>query len=291
MESKPVIAVSGKDGQLGWELQQQASLFSFFDFKFYNRKELDITNTSDLAFFFERERPSYFINCAAYTGVDKAETEQEAALNINAVAVGNIAQLCSKYNTVFISFSSDYVFDGNATQPYRVNAITNPVNYYGYTKRLGEQLILENCLQSIVIRTSWVYSVHGNNFVKTMLRLMNERESVNVVNDQVGAPTYAADLANITLSIINQISSGNKHFGIYHYSNGGAISWFDFALCIKQFANLACNVHPIPSSAFPTPAKRPGYSVFDTSALQKDYHISPIDWQVSLKKCLQLLGY
>ncbi len=291
MELKPVIAISGKDGQLGWELQQQVSLFPEFDFKFCNRKELDIANAIDLEIFFEREQPAYFINCAAYTGVDKAETDQESALNINAVAVGNIAKLCKKYNTVFITFSSDYVFDGNATEPYLVNHKTNPVNYYGYTKQLGEQLALENSLQTIVIRTSWVYSSHGNNFVKTMLRLMKEKESINVVNDQIGSPTYAADLAKATLEIIKQINNGNKHFGTYHFSNTGVISWFDFALAIKHLAKLTCNVHPIPSASFPTPAKRPAYSVFDKSALEKDYHIPMIDWTISLKKCLELLGY
>ncbi len=286
---KSVVLVSGKNGQLGLELQQLASFVNNFEFVFTDRADMDITDTQKVEKYFAQYKPSYFINAAAYTAVDKAETEQSVALLNNAEAVGFIATLCTKYNTTFITVSTDYVFAGNATVPYKEDEVTNPVNYYGYSKLIGEKLAVENCKQSIVIRTSWVYSTHGKNFVKTMLALMSSKQSIQVVNDQVGSPTYAADLAATIVAIILQLQQGNKHYGLYHYSNTGVISWFDFALAIKELSGLACAVNPIPTTSYPTAAKRPSYSVFDTQKIRNDFLIELKDWKESLAICIQHL--
>ena len=196
------ILVSGKKGQLGSELKDIASKDNY-QFIFTDRDDLDITNENILKEAFGKYKPAFFINCAAYTAVDKAETDQATAYKINAEAVGNIAKQCHQYNTRLIHISTDYVFDGKGTQPYTTDDKTDPVNYYGYTKLTGEQLALNNNPQTIVIRTSWVYSMHGANFVKTMLRLMKERKELNVVSDQFGSPTYARDLAEAIMQIVN----------------------------------------------------------------------------------------
>jgi len=288
--SKPVIAVTGKNGQLGYELEQIASAYSgAFEFMFTDRSHLDIGNPSSIVDFFEKYKPAYFINCAAYTAVDKAETEQEAAYLVNAESVGLIAVQCHLHHCTLIHISTDYVFNGRGTEPYRTDAVTDPVNYYGYTKWKGEQLALANNEQTIIIRTSWVYSAHGNNFVKTMLRLMKDRAEIKVVSDQVGSPTYAADLANAILQMISSIEKGNLHYGIYHYSNEGVISWYEFASAIRDRSGFSCKVLPIPGSEYPTPAKRPSYSVMDKSSLQNDFGIHFIDWQKSLDRCLAAL--
>jgi dTDP-4-dehydrorhamnose reductase len=284
---KPLVVVAGKNGQLGLELQQlQASELEIF---FVGKDELDLLNLPSISAFFGKYQPAYFINCAAYTAVDKAETEQEPARTINGEAVGLIAQECQKINCTLINISTDYVFAGNGTQPYQTDAETDPVNYYGYTKRLGETLALKNNEKTIIIRTSWLYSSHGNNFVKTMLRLMKERTELKVVSDQLGSPTYAADLANAILQVIQSMQQGNTHKGIYQYSNTGILSWFDFATAIRDISGLSCNVLPIPTTAYPTPAKRPAYSVMDTSELVRDFNIQLKDWKISLRECLDKL--
>jgi dTDP-4-dehydrorhamnose reductase len=289
--SKPLIVVTGKNGQLGWEISQMiASYEEAFEFLFTGREDLDLSKPETIAPFFSKFKPDYFINCAAYTLVDKAETEQEMAYITNAESVGLIAQQCAIIDAKLITISTDYVFDGNGVSPYTIDTPTHPVNYYGYSKWMGEQLALNNCAHSIVIRTSWVYSAHGNNFVKTMLRLMTDRPELKVVADQIGSPTYAADLAETILKIIVSIEEGNAHYGIYQYSNTGVISWFDFAKAIAKIGGKNCTVLPIPSSAYPTPAKRPGYSVMDTSGLVKDYGIELKGWERSLEKCIQALG-
>ena len=288
--SKPLIVVTGKNGQLGWEILQIADFMkNSFDFLFTGREELDLSKPETIAPFFEKNHPDYFINCAAYTAVDKAEQENELAYKINVESVGLIAQYCAKIHAKLITISTDYVFDGNGVSPYTPETKTSPINYYGYSKWMGEQLALSNCAETIVIRTSWVYSVHGNNFVKTMLRLMNDRTELNVVRDQIGSPTYASDLANTIFKIIESIELGHAHYGIYHYNNSGVISWYDFATAIAKEASKNCIVHPIPSSAYPTPAKRPGYSVMDCSKLVNDYGIVLKDWHKSLKACLNNL--
>ena len=290
--SKPLIVVTGKSGQLGWEIEQLAKTWeNDYNFLFAGRADLDLTKPDSIAPFFERHIPAYFINCAAYTAVDKAETEQEQAYITNAESVGKIAQQCNLSGCTLISISTDYVFDGNGTRPYRVDDVsTSPVNYYGYTKWLGEKLALENNPKTIIIRTSWVYSTHGNNFVKTMLRLMKERPELKVVSDQIGSPTYAADLAGAILQVIQSLTKGNTHYGIYHYSNQGVISWYDFAVAIRDKARLQTTVLPIPSSAYPTPAKRPAYSVMDTNDIVKDFGVKLNTWEDSLTHCIQLLN-
>lgn len=283
---KPVIIVSGKNGQLGSELKDVSASFPHFEFYFFDRAELDIANNNAITAVFERYKPAYFINTAAYTAVDKAETEQEQAYLINAEATGNIANACKAQGSKLIHISTDYVFNGNGSEPYKETDATDPVNYYGYTKWMGEQLALQNNAQTIVIRTSWVYSVYGNNFVKTMLRLMKERSDLNVVNDQFGTPTYAKDLSEAIMQIIDQ---HNFHPGIYHFSNEGAISWYQFATAIKEIKQLNCNVHPIPSSQYPTPAKRPAYSVLSKEKIQSAFGIQLKPWQQSLAECLEKL--
>ncbi len=290
--SKPLIVVTGKNGQLGWEILQIAgTIKDSFEFLFTGREELDLAKPETIAPFFEKYHPDYFVNCAAYTAVDKAELENELAYKTNAESVGLIAQYCAKIHAKLITISTDYVFDGNGVSPYTTDTKTRPINYYGYSKWMGEQLALSNCAETIVIRTSWVYSVHGNNFVKTMLRLMNDRSELNVVSDQIGSPTYAADLANTIIKIIESIELGNAHYGIYHYSNTGVTSWFDFATAIAKGGGKRCDVRPIPSSAYPTPAKRPGYSVMDCSKLVKEYGIELIRWEISLKNCISQLVF
>lgn len=287
---KPLIVVTGKNGQLGWELMQLAGQYADdFDFLFADREQLDLSDEQSITQFFQTYQPAFFINCAAYTAVDKAESEQELAYRINAQAVAQIAYHCNIHKTIFIHFSTDYVFDGNGTAPYKIDTPTNPVNYYGYTKRVGEQLALENHPSTIIIRTSWVYSSHGHNFVKTMLRLMKERDMIKVVADQRGCPTYAADLAEATMQIIAAAKKGVLHTGIFHYSNTEETNWYEFAKAIGDAAGLTCTVEPITTAEYPAPAKRPGYSVMDLTAITEKYDVVLHQWQESLQQCLLLL--
>lgn len=285
---KQTIVVSGRDGQVGSELRDIAGQYLDFDFHFLNRVEMDITDSARVQRVFEELKPSYFINTAAYTAVDKAETEQELAYRINAEGVGNLATLCKQMNTGFIHISTDYVFDGTSRSPYVETDETKPLNYYGYSKREGERLALANYADTIIVRTSWVYSAYGNNFVKTMLRLMKERTDINVVGDQIGSPTYAKDIAKAIMAIVSK--SETKTFpGIYHFSNDGAISWYAFALAIRAMKKLSCNVHPIPTSGYPTPAKRPSYTVMNKDKIVKTFGIQLKDWKESLLECLMEL--
>ena len=290
---KPIIVVSGKQGQLGSELQQLAAVYPAYKFVFAGRDVLDLSDSSSIEQFFQQYKPVFFINCAAYTAVDKAEQDKNNAFKINASAVGNIATLCEQYQATLIHISTDYVFNGLGSKPYQPDDKTDPVNYYGETKLQGEQLALSNCSRTIIIRTSWVYSVYGHNFVKTMLRLMKERKEISVVNDQLGGPTYAKDLAVAILSIIDGLSQANPAssnlYGIYHFSNEGIISWFDFAVTIRDKSGLDCRVLPIPTTSFPTPAKRPSYSVMDTNKIISTFNIHPKNWTESLEECIGLL--
>jgi dTDP-4-dehydrorhamnose reductase len=290
--SKPLIIVTGKNGQLGWELQQLAAgITNLFDFLFIDSEDLNLAEPAAIPTFFIKYKPAYFINCAAYTAVDRAETEKNVAGTINTEAPGMISEQCAKYNCTLIQVSTDYVFNGNGTAPYKAAQTTDPVNYYGYTKAEGEKKALANNPATIVIRTSWLYSSHGNNFVKTMLRLMKEKPEIKVVSDQLGSPTYAAHLAAAILKIIDSIEKGNGvSQRIYQFSDTGIISWFDFATAIRAEAKLDCNVLPIPTSAYPTPARRPAYSVMDTEDISKDFDIILKDWRTGLQECLQLLG-
>lgn len=287
---KPLVVVTGKNGQLGWELEQiHADHSSEFDFLFIGRQEMDLSNSVSVEAFFTKYQPQYFINCAAYTAVDKAEADKETAFYVNAVNVGLLASLCLAHQCRFISFSTDYVFDGNTQTPYLPDDATNPLNQYGLSKREGEKLALQNNPLSVIIRTSWVYSSHGNNFVKTMLRLMNERPEIKVVADQIGGPTYARDLAMAVIKIMAEMHSGNPHAGIYHYCNSGIISWHQFAAAIQQISGLNCKVLPITTNEYPTPAKRSHYSGLDTSKIVADFDVIIKPWQESLQECLKLL--
>ncbi len=288
--SKPLIVVTGKNGQLGSELQLLAPLYDAqYDFLFVDRSQLDLASNDSIDNFFAAHTPSIVINCAAYTAVDKAETDRESAFQINGAAVGKLAAHAAAVNALFITVSTDYVFNGNGTSPYLPSDATDPINYYGESKAVGEQLALVNNPNSIIIRTSWVYSRFGNNFVKTMIRLMGERPSLNVVGDQIGAPTYAADLATAIMHIVAQKAAGNKHNGIYHYSNSGAISWYDFAVAIGELIQSNCAVAKIGSEAFPTPAKRPHYSLMDCSAIIQDFGVDQPAWEDSLQTCIPLI--
>jgi dTDP-4-dehydrorhamnose reductase len=288
--SRPLIVVTGKNGQLGSELHMLAPSFAHvYDFLFADRAVLDLSSNDSIDSFCAVHKPSVIINCAAYTAVDKAETDRVAALQINAVAVGKLAAFCKAIGALFITVSTDYVFDGYGTSPYLPSDATDPINYYGASKAEGEKLALANNPESIIIRTSWVYSRFGNNFVKTMIRLMGERPSLNVVGDQIGAPTYAADLAAAIIHIVGQKAAGNAHCGIYHYSNSGAISWYDFAVAIGEIIQSNCAVAKIGSEAFPTPAKRPHYSLMDCSSIIQDFGVDQPGWKESLAVCIPLI--
>ncbi len=284
--SNKTILVTGANGQLGREMQVAAKNFPNYNFLFVSKDELPIDNFDAVQHFFDNHSIGVCVNCAAYTAVDRAETEKEKAFSINGDAVENLAKLCKKNDALFIHISTDYVFDGAATSPYKEDEAVKPIGVYGASKLKGEQLALQNNPASIIIRTSWVYSSFGNNFVKTMLRLMKERESINVVDDQKGCPTYAADLA---AAIMDIISGENLTPGIYNFSNHGIITWHQFAVAIKELSGSKCIVNPIPTSQYPTPAKRPAYSVLDTTKIRQTFNVVIPDWKESLKKCLSLL--
>lgn len=283
----PKILVTGSNGQLGKELKRLSPLFPQFEFIFLSREDLPIHHFELLRNFFKGYQPQYLINCAAYTAVDKAEMEKELAFQVNAESVGVMAAVCKEYNTKFIHISTDYVFDGTATSPYTEEAVTNPQSVYGASKLKGEQEAVQFNSDSIIIRTAWVYSEFGKNFVKTMLKLMQEKEEISVVSDQFGSPTYAANLAQVILTII---ASANWQPGIYNYSDEGILSWYDFAMAIKEISGSNCRVKAIPTTAYPTPAKRPAYSVLDKSKIRKVYSVQKKDWRESLIACLQRLS-
>jgi dTDP-4-dehydrorhamnose reductase len=283
-----LVVVTGGAGQLGQELQLSCRDTTFSHrMLFTDRAQLDLSKPELLENFFIAHRPAYFIHGGAYTAVDKAEQEKDLAFLINSTATGEIARLCNEYHTRLIYISTDYVFNGQGTAPYAVDAATDPVNHYGYTKWMGEELIRKSNAVAVIIRTSWVFSSYGHNFVKTMLRLMSERSEIKVVNDQRGCPTYAADLAAAILQIIQEWETGNTHSGTYHFSNEGDITWYEFACAIRDVADLVCDIHPIPSSDFPTPAKRPSYSVLDTTKISADFGVKPRNWKEALQTCWQ----
>ncbi len=287
------IIVTGAGGQLGRELQILANSFPprdfGFDFVFADRRQLPIENQDQVNAFFKEHRPAFCINCAAYTAVDKAESEKEAAFRINGDAPGYLAKACRYTGARLIHISTDYVFDGSSATPLKEDDSTAPINIYGASKLEGEKQALQAHPDgALVIRTSWVYSEFGNNFVKTMIRLMTERPAINVVNDQIGSPTYAADLATAIFHIITA-----PHFvpGIYNYSNEGEISWYEFALAIHQLIGSNCTVSPIASANYPTPARRPHYSLLDKSLIKKTYGLPIPDWFTSLRTCISRLHH
>ena len=275
------ILITGSNGQLGSELRKISGNFPDDCFFFTDAGELDITNRDAVNAFFETNDIQTVINCAAYTAVDKAESDEPAAMLLNAVAVRYLAQACRKAGALLIHISTDYVYDGNASVPYLEDAPTEPVSVYGITKLAGEQSALATP-KSVVIRTSWLYSSYGNNFVKTMLRLGKERDTINVVFDQIGTPTYAGDLAQTVM----KIAHGDLKTGVFNYSNEGVCSWYDFAHEIMQQAELKCVVRPIETKDYPTPAPRPHYSVMNKARIKEQYGIEIPHWKESLKRCL-----
>jgi dTDP-4-dehydrorhamnose reductase len=284
------ILVTGANGQLGREIQAIVTAYPAYNFLFVTKEQFPIDDIEAVKKYFNTNKIDVCVNCAAYTAVDKAETETAKVFLVNAGAVGNLAAACKEHQVLFIHISTDYVFDGTAAVPYKEDHPVNPVNIYGASKLKGEQLALQNNPGSIIIRTSWVYSSFGNNFVKTMLRLMSERESINVVDDQLGCPTYAADLAGVIMKIIDQSSPDKIQSGVYNFSDKGVINWYQFAVAIKELSASKCTVNPIPSSLYPTPAKRPNYSVLDTTKIQQTFKLEIPEWKESLKQCLKLLG-
>lgn len=281
------MLVTGANGQLGKELRQLETKWPEFEFLFLSREDLPIHHFELVRNFFKATHPSFLINCAAYTAVDKAEQEEELAFQINAEAVGVLAAICKEQDCKFVHVSTDYVFDGLANRPYREDDLTNPQGVYGASKLAGEKEAVLLNPDSVIIRTSWVYSSFGKNFVKTILRLLQEKPSVSVVDDQIGSPTYAADLA---VAILEIISLKSWKPGVYHFSNEGEISWCAFAKAIAALTHSNTPIQAITTAEFPTPAKRPAWSVLDKSKIKAVYGIKIRPWKESLADCLELLS-
>lgn len=282
------VLVTGSRGQLGSEIQELSTLYEY-NFFFTCRADLDISDLKSLEAFVDENSIDIIINCAAYTAVDRAESDEQNADTINHLAVKNLAKIAKEKEIKLIHISTDYVFDGNNFKPYAEDDITNPQGVYGKTKLEGEKAMLEiNPKNSIIMRTSWVYSSYGANFVKTMLRLAKEKSELSVVFDQVGSPTNARDLARVALDILSKIE--NDGVEIYHYSNEGVCSWYDFAKEIMRMAKLTCMINPIETTEYPTPAKRPHYSLLNKAKIKKDFGIVVPYWKDSLDTCLQKLG-
>ncbi len=284
---KPLVIVTGANGQLGKELRRQAEADDMHRYLFFGRGDLPIENFELVRQVFRADPPAFCINCAAYTAVDKAESEKDAAFLANAEAPAVLAGVCREHGGKFIHISTDYVFDGRNDHPYVEEDITSPLNVYGASKLEGEVQVLANDPDAVVIRTSWVYSEFGKNFVKTMLNLMKDRPAINVVADQWGSPTYAADLAH---DIVRILRSGSWTPGIYHYSNEAAINWHAFAEAIRDLSGSSCRLDPIPASQYPTPASRPAYSVMSKEKFTRTWGIPMRPWKESLAECLQRLG-
>ena len=299
MVMKQKILVTGSNGQLGKELKKISASFPQFEFIFLAKEDLPIHHFETARHYFNTYQPQYLINCAAYTAVDRAEQEKDRAFQINAEAVGVLAAICKEHQCRFIHISTDYVFDGTATVPYKEDSATNPQSVYGASKLEGEKQAMQFNPDSIIIRTSWVYSEFGKNFVRTMLKLLQEKEEINVVNDQFGSPTYAFDLAETIIQIIatlpthdlptGQAGSRLTTHGIFHFSNEGIISWYDLAIAIKELTGSNCKINPISTSQYPTPAKRPAYSALDKTKIQQVFGIKLKDWKESLATCLSHL--
>ena len=286
------ILVIGKNGQLGQSLQKIAVEFPEFEFIFVGRDELDLASTESIEAFFNKNfNFEAIVNAAAYTAVDHAESEQEFANQVNHLAVRKLSGIAAEQNSFLVHVSTDYVFDGQSYRPYIETDATAPLNQYGLTKLQGEQAMQASGCNGAIVRTSWVYSEFGNNFVKTMLKLGRERDSLNVIFDQVGSPTYAVDLARTLLCLIQQqrtkvIQSSE----VYHYSNEGVCSWYDFSKAIFELANIECSVTPIETRDYPTPASRPYYSLLNKTKIKQHLELGIPYWRDSLQRCLNELN-
>ena len=277
------ILITGANGQLGNEMRVLSAEYPEYSYFFTDVEELNICNEQAVMDYVEDHQIHVIVNCAAYTAVDKAEEDVELCTKLNADAVGYLAKAAEVFGAEFIQISTDYVFDGTAHTPYRETEPTCPNSVYGSTKLAGEQNALTLCTRSMVIRTAWLYSTFGNNFVKTMIRLGRERDSLGVIFDQVGTPTYARDLARAIFAAIRQGVTP----GIYHFSNEGVCSWYDFTKAIHRLAGITtCNVKPLHTLEYPTKAKRPHYSVLDKSKIKEVYHVEIPYWEESLKECI-----
>ena len=283
---KPTILVTGAGGQLGMSIRNIASQYPGFDFVFLNRADLPIEDKQKVSAVFGQIQPRFCVNCAAYTAVDKAEAEQGPAFLVNAEAVKNLAEACLKWKTRLLHISTDYVFNGASSIPYKETDPVDPLNVYGASKASGEALAMSHNPDTVLLRTSWVYSEYGNNFVKTMMRLMKEKPQLNIVSDQTGSPTYAGDLARVILKIIRH---DNWLPGIYHYCNEGSTTWYEFAETIKLLTSADCILSPIPSDAYPVAARRPAYSLLDTSKIKASFNLRIPFWKDSLGWCISSL--
>lgn len=280
------ILITGSRGQLGNEMQIAAKSFPDFNYIFTDIDELDICDKAALEFFIKENKVNIIVNCAAYTAVDKAEDDIQNCYKINADAVKNIAEVAQANNIKVVHVSTDYVFDGTNYLPYTEDQPVCPTSVYGKSKLAGEQALINICSNNIIIRTSWLYSSFGNNFVKTMMKLGSERDSLNVIFDQVGTPTNAADLAVTILQILSK-----KTFvtGIFHFSNEGVCSWYDFTKSIHRIAGIKCDVRPIETKDYATRTPRPHYSVLNKAKIKSIYNINIPHWEESLERCIQLL--
>ena len=287
------VLITGSKGQLGSEIKELASEFENLECIFKDLPELDICDTDALNRFIIDQHINAVINCAGYTAVDKAEKEEPIAQKVNSEGVLNLVNALKKVDGKLIHISTDYVFDGNHSQPYKESDLVSPIGVYGQTKRAGELAVLNSSIDAIVIRTSWLYSENGNNFVKTMLRLGNKKKSIQVVSDQKGTPTYAKDLAKTCLDILSDAGSTNisKKGSLYHYSNEGVTSWYDFATAIMEISNIDCKVIPIETKDYPTEARRPMYSVLDKSKIKSDFKVTIPHWRDSLANCIKKINH
>ncbi|MEA4985310.1 dTDP-4-dehydrorhamnose reductase [bioreactor metagenome] len=280
------VLVTGSKGQLGNEVQVLASSYSQFEFIFTDVEELDICDRKAVENYFAKRKIDVLLNCAAYAAVDKAEEDVELCYRINEKAVGILGEIAAEYGTRVVHVSTDYVFDGTSYRPYTEDMPVCPATVYGKSKLAGEQLLMDACPAAVIVRTSWLYSSFGNNFVKTMMRLGKERGTLNVIFDQVGTPTYAADLADTLLQII----SADKFVpGIYHYSNEGVCSWYDFTISIHKMAGINCRVLPIESKDYPAKTPRPHYSVLNKNKIKSNYNIQISHWEDGLRRCMDIL--
>jgi dTDP-4-dehydrorhamnose reductase len=280
------ILVTGANGQLGSEIRELAPQYKNLNFTFTDIEELDITQHHILEKFFFKNKFECIINCAAYTAVDNAEKDKEKVTLLNVTAVKNLAEFSSSMNALFVHISTDYVFDGRNFKPYLESDLTNPKSIYGKSKLDGEVEVIFNAQKAVIFRTSWLYSSFGTNFVKTIIKLAKEKDSLNIIYDQVGNPTYAGDLAKTILEIVPGYKAKSK-FEIFNYSNEGVASWYDFAKEIVEISGLKCTVSPIETKEYPTAAVRPLYSVLNKSKIKKQFNISIPYWKDSLKECIK----
>jgi dTDP-4-dehydrorhamnose reductase len=279
-----IVLVTGASGQLGACFKKISKNYSEFNFVFKSSSEADITNKPKLEKLFSEIKFDWVINCAAYTNVEKAESEEEKTFKINATGAKNLAEVCNENRAILVHFSTDYVFDGKAEKPYKENDKTNPINVYGASKLKGEQLIAEVLKQHFIFRTSWLYSEFGHNFYKTIIRKIEENAELNITTSQTGTPTNANDLAEFVLEII---SSENKDFGLYHFSNLGAATWYDFAKAILEFTGNSEDIVLNKSNSFKTIAARPEYSVLDKGKVEKQFSKQVLHWKLSLEKLIK----